>query len=853
MELVEEVVPGLGASLNALGRLGSSVRSSGRRGSHKGLSLPPTPREVSLQNLHRGDVSAMDDFFTEYGRYVELNSDDDDKNDPGDDVTNVLLGADEELGVVEEVVSSGVGHTGLWNDPDIVDFMKRGISEIESHGVSVAFFGENVLNYNIGLGVSGIYEMLVFFDNASFPTELTAGVYKSVMIDMIAGFLEGLTKRLNHSDSRWGRRFVLSQPPDSEKEEKFHYFTSSFVFEIRDGDGDGNVVFYCEFGRIQNIDVFKRDFTYPRDGHTGLLEETYPHPHPLLPYYLNDDGFLFTFFLTMKTMKIKRGIAYFEDCITKIKQHRYIRGDKDRKRAFKNKLIELFTVRFSEMFNTSMIMPVELASGKKMYLPLYQIIQTEILQEIFILFDAKVDVGGGSGVGGVGGEVVRLSYRDFAMRLNQRLLKAVGGGGDPFGNTSEGGLMSIYQLLMYYTNALNDVFGSDGCLAQESGGDVSKKYTLDADVDGAPYLSDVDIKFIFPESRVFGVYETPIINSLFYLISFLEKHRYLRYRELIVGTVRFGSHIFDFVIDSESQKRIFGIRYAKDWNGLAGLLSADIKLNIQFRQRGGGDGTVYNGKFVMAFFDVACWRKSRREIAKYQYSTDISQVAGVSNMGGVYVSNMGLTSLMKIPSLGASLKESNELVYDQKEQREKVNKHGKDITRRIEYLKLARMVIQNNRDCLDKNHEGLLTKIVHEIDNVGDKDAAPLSKYDWTKLDCLTNIDALPLKQLQTICEIEQVVYMGVDSRRFESNKMRFIDQIRRSFEISESIDATRVFLESMANNKAKTSYRGNPVLLGVLRGGGGVGGGGGRRRRKCGGVTKNKQNRRISGTRRRR
>jgi hypothetical protein len=756
----------------------------------------------------------------------------DDMHDPGDDVTNVLLGVDEELGTgVSEMGSGVVGHTGLWNR-DIVDFIKDEISKIESDGNAVvAFFGENVLNYNIVLGASGIYEMLIFFDNASYPVELTSGVYKSVMIDMIYVFLQGLTTRMNRGSSV-SNKYVLSQAPDSEKEEKFHYFTSSFVFEIR--DGDGNVVFYCEFGRIQDVVKFKSWFTYPR-GSLAYIPE-----HPLLPYYLNDDGFLFTFFLTMKTMKIKRGIAYFEKCIQNIKRFRFDNVGRKRERAFQDKLIHLFTVQFSEMFHLSMVMPVGLSSGKKMYLPLYQIMQTEILQEIFIIFDAVVDDGGD-----------RLSYRDFAMRLNQNLLKAVGGGNDLFGNNSEGSgpLMSIYQLLVYYTNALNDAFSSLGCLAQESGGDVSKKYTLDAKVDGPPYLSDVDIKFFFPMGGSgFDEYEKRIINSLFYLIAFLEERRYLRYSELFVGTVLFGSHTFNFFIDSESQKRIFGIRYAKKWNGLAGLLSADIKLNIVFQHHKNDDaGTItsYKGKFVMAFFDVACWEKSGREISKYQYSTKISDLKGRELGFG------GPVDLMNIPSLGASLNESNALVYDQKEEREKVNKHEKDKVRRKEYLELARMVIENNRGCVDDElMRVLLENINTEIDNVGEGNVV---LKDWTKLDCLKNIDALPLEQLRTICAIEQVAYDGVDRGKFESNKMHFIEQIRRSFEIRGQFDATHNFLGSLVNNKAKTSYREAPVnpddLFRGSRGGGG--GSGARRRRKRRGVTK-KQKRRLGGTRRR-
>jgi len=326
----------------------------------------------------------------------------DDMNDPGDDVTNVLLGADEVLGTGVSEMGSDVGHTGIggidWSP--YVRYIRDGISEIERDGNTVvSFFGENVLNYNLGyvLGASGIYEMLIFFDNRS-PTELPLGDYKDIMIGMIVGFLQGLTTLMNHGRNR----YKLSQAPDSIKEEKFHYFTSSFVFEIR--DGNENVVFYCEFGRIQNVVEFKNEFMYSRDS----LEEIYKHQdaalekHPLLPYYLNDDGFLFTFFLTMKTMKIKRGIAHFEKCINKIKQHRFMHGDNDRKRAFKNKLIHLFTDRFKRMFHLSMVMPVVPASGKTMYLPLYEIMQTEILQEIFIIFDAKVDDGGD-----------RLSYRDF--------------------------------------------------------------------------------------------------------------------------------------------------------------------------------------------------------------------------------------------------------------------------------------------------------------------------------------------------------------------------------------------------------------------------------------------------------
>jgi hypothetical protein len=752
-----------------------------------------------------------------------------------DDVTNVLLGSDEVLGPDTGVskMSYGVGHTGIggidWSL--YVDYIRGGISDIESNGnVVVAFFGENVLNYNIGLSASGIYEMLIFFDNASYPVELTSGVYKSAMLDMIDGFLQGLTTQMNHGLDV-DHKYVLSRAPDSEKEEKFHYFTSSFVFEIR--DGDGNVVFYCEFGRIQNMDGFKSFFTYPRNN------PAYIPQHPLLPYYLNDDGFLFTFFLTMKTMKIKRGIAHFEKCIQKIKKLRFDMVGRNREREFQDKLIELFTVRFSDIFRLSMVMPVVPASGKTMYLPLYEIMQTEILQEIFIIFDAQVVVGRGS-----------LSYREFAMQLNQRLLKAVGGVDSIFGNTSEGGLMSIYQLLVYYTNALNDAFSSLGCLAQESGGDVSKKYTLDAKVDGPPYLSDVDIKFFFPMGGSgFDEYEKRIINSLFYLIAFLEEHQYLRYSELFVGTVLFGSHTFNFFIDSDSQKRIFGIRYAKKWNGLAGLLSTDIKLNIVFQHHKNDDaGTItsYKGKFVMAFFDVACWEKSVREISKYQYSTKISD-SKRRDLGFV-----GPVDLMNIPSLGASLKESNDLVYDQKGEREKVNKHEKDKVRRVEYLRLAKMVIKDNLDCLVNKPRLSLDDIDTEIDNVGEINS-PLSGYDWTELDCLKNIDVLPRQQLRTICEIEQVEYKGEDRGRFESNKMLFIEKIRQSFEISGQFDATHNFLGSLVNNKAKTSYREAPVKSDDLfrdtkrRGGGS----GSRRRRKRRSVTK-KQKRRLGGTRRR-
>ena len=761
----------------------------------------------------------------------------DDMQDIEDDVTNVLLGSDEVLGPDTDTgvskMSSGVGHTGLWND-DIVGFIKDEISKIEKDGnVVVAFFGENVLNYNIGLGASGIYEMLIFFDNASYPVELTSGVYKSVMLDMIDGFLQGLTTQMNHGLDV-DHKYVLSRAPDSVKEEKFHYFTSSFVFEIR--DGDGNVVFYCEFGRIQDIDKFKSFFTYSRDN------PVYVPQHPLLPYYLNDDGFLFTFFLTMKTMKIKKGIAHFEKCIQKIKDFRFDNVGRKRERAFQDKLIHLFTVQFSEMFRLSMIVPVVPASGKTMYLPLYEIMQTEILQEIFIIFDANVS--------GVGRDM--LSYREFAMQLNQHLLKAVGGVDSIFGNTSKvvGPLMSIYQLLVYYTNALNDAFSSHGCLAQESGGDVSKKYTWGADVNGAPYLSDVDIKFFFPSSRGFDEYEFRIINSLFYLIAFLEEHQYLRYPDHFVGTVHFGSHIFNFFIDSKSQKRIFGIRYAKGWNGLAGLLSADIKLNIVF-QHHKNDGTItgYKGKFVMAFFDVACWEKGVSDISKYQYSTKISDLKGRELGFG------GPVDLMNIPSLGASLKESNELVYDQKGEREKVNKHEKDKVRRVEYLRLAKMVIKDNLDCLVDKPRLSLDDIDTEIDNVGEI-SSPLFNYDWTKLDCLKDIDKLPLKQLQTICAIEQVAYDGVDRDRFESNKMHFITKIREIFEISKPIRQTGIFLSLLENNnnKAKTSYREKLETREILRSvaaGGLRGGSGSRRRRKRRGVTK-KQKRRLGRTRRR-
>jgi hypothetical protein len=97
-------------------------------------------------------------------------------------------------------------------------------------------------------------------------------------------------------------------------------------------------------------------------------------------------------------------------------------------------------------------------------------------------------------------------------------------------------------------------------------------------------------------------------------------------------------------------------------------------LNILFQHHeNNGTITSYKGKFVMAFFDVACWEKGARDITKYnQYSTEISVLKSRELGFG------GPVDLMNIPSLGASLNESNELVYLQKEERKKVNKHEKD-------------------------------------------------------------------------------------------------------------------------------------------------------------------------------
>jgi hypothetical protein len=402
---------------------------------------------------------------------------------------------------------------------------------------------------------------------------------------------------------------------------------------------------------------------------------------------------------------------------------------------------------------------------------------------------------------------------------------------------------------VYYTNKLSQIFV--GCFAQESGGDVSKKYTLGADINGPPYLSDVDIKFFFPESNNFTDYQDSIINSLFYLISYLEKYNYLRYSKLFVGTVHFGLHTFKFFIDSASQRRIFGIRYAKDWNGLAGLLSADIKLNIRFQHYQSESDEkptgVYNGKFVMAFFDIACWGKSRDDIEKQKYDTTKDRV-----------------EYMKIPSLGASLNESTDLVYSQTVARMKVNKHKKDKLRRIEYLKLALSIIDalNENQDIAVNKQELIRYINDEIlrlDNPQTEyipfDNVWVPIYDWTIEPYFKQIKYLPRQQLDTIYDIEQIGSTNV------AQKENFTAGLSAAFRGEYVFPETRNFLTGMADSKkAKTSYRENPVRFpvtvrevfharGVVPGGSG----GGRHRRKRRGATKKKQKRRIGKTRRRR
>jgi hypothetical protein len=735
----------------------------------------------------------------------------------------------------------------------------QNIEHVVGDSALVALFGEILMNYHFGFeGPINVLEMLIFFDYNAFykdrgddyKTKLEQ--YKTHMITQIT---HEFTRFIYEHFSLFG--FTSFKLVVSDGQETFHSFTTSTVFEIL--DQNNNVVLYCEFGKIKSITIFKHRFCYESS-------------NIIIKYYLNEDGFLFTFFLNMKRTKIKKGIAYFEQCISLIKNRN--RLHRISQEAFADKLISLFSVDMKNVFNIESIVEILKTNDTKIYIPLYLMIQTEILQELFINFDAEVKYN----------RTTTLSYKEFVMKLNQDLLKGLDLGQI---NGNYGNKLSIYQLLVYYTNILHDTFPD--AAAQESGGDVLKQLKVCRDMANLlqmpPYLSDLDIKFFFSDTHELTQYEIKIINSLFYLIAYLEENRYLRYSTFQIGTVNvsFGNNKFLFTIDSISQQRIFGIRYAKDWNNLPGLLSADIKLNITFTHinpllrmdtdhntvdRRTGQSYEYKGKFVMAFFDIACWKANQTKLESIKptwASLPVSQ--SISNVFGAYqhmVSGGSLSvRLMNIPFLYECLNESNELVYIKTHERKMVNKHTKDISRRIDYLELVLEIIKHLK-LEDQDVIRLVNAINFEMMNLNfyltnpetilKPSDFPLWNHEWHQYYFLTNISYLPSEQLVTICKIQQVEF---NSRNLIQKKEEFTEGLIAAFRLFSPYRQTRDFLTSMAgSNKAKTSYRGNPVTLtgpvkltGLVLGGSG----GGRHRRKRRGATKKKQKRRIGKTRRRR
>jgi hypothetical protein len=609
-------------------------------------------------------------------------------------------------------------------------------------------------------------------------------------------------------------------------ESKWNYFTSSITVEIYRVSDNLNV-FYCEFGQIRSVVDFKHLFLYEKIQSSNVsIEER------LISYFLNFDGFVFTFFFTMNKLKFTKGVLFFQECQKYIKAA-ILKKYRGHTVAAQKYLIGLFLDQYNSIFNIFIPVAIRIPDRPLIYMKIYESTQAEILHELFSLFDAEVR-----------GFYAEPLYKDFCSELNQDLLKTIGSNHPVFrGDCTGSGILSIYQILAYYTNALNECMESYGCIAQESGGDASTHYMSETESEKV-YISDVDIKFFFDSGRSEGDvgYNTvpdghkgKIVHSLHWLIHFFNEHDYLKMNEKI-ATIRFGDENFDFSIDSKKQKKRFRIRALEQWKDIAALFSLDARLKIKFL-RGGVD--ILSGKIDLAFFDIACIDVAtkvnddggHKSVSFFKNKTNLShsklidiwsQIFGVVPPGydfpGVYRTESGEFRLMPIPSLKNALLESIELTGEERMvQRMAVGKHEKDLFRKRQFMKLF-VSLLNSKVGYNIGNGNVSDATLNEIDD--DKLLEYLNgSGSWFSRGNNFRFKQLPVEQLAQICRLEQVDIETrfdslVDIQGFRAMKDDVINNLRTIFKggmvPGGLLNMTEEFiqnLETSSSHRYKLSY----------------------------------------------
>jgi hypothetical protein len=680
------------------------------------------------------------------------------------------------------------------------------LDELNKSDCIAGIFGEQLLRYHTGIDPSklneNLYEMFVFYDHTSVYShdamvydidrddtavgnsgmeenmhamrvippppdyKTISSHYKSDLFGFIWSGFQALCDALNEESSAGGtsgrQTYALRQ--DTMLESKWNYFTSSITVEIY-RESDNMNVFYCEFGQIRSVIDFKRRFSYQKilPSMAPTVEEV------LISYFLNFDGFVFTFFFTMNKLKFTKGILFFQQCQQSIKDA-VLRLHSHHAQQY---LIGLFLDTYKLIFNIFIPVAIQIPDRPLMYMKIYESSQAEILHELFLLFDAKIV--------GVGSLLYReKSYKGFCSELNQDLLKTIGDHLVFLNGCTGTGILSIYQILAYYTNALNECMEDYGCIAQESGGDASTHYMSEAEASKV-YISDVDIKFFFDSGRSEGDvgynvvprgHKEKILYSLHWLIHFFNEHGYLKMNEEIT-TIRFGGENFDFSIDSMKQRKRFRIRALEQWKDIAGLFSLDARLKIKF-VRGGDE---LSGKIDMAFFDIACIdvatkvdRGHHKSVSLFKNKTSLSHsklleiwrgmempaVPQDYDFPGVYRTESDEFRLMPIPSLKNALLESIELTGEERmAQRMAVGKHEKDVFRKRQFMKLF-VYLLNSKVGYNIGNGNVSDETLNEIDD------NKLLEYlngsgTWFSRGNNFRFKQLPVEQLVQICRLEQV------------------------------------------------------------------------------------------------
>lgn len=675
-----------------------------------------------------------------------------------------------------------------------------------NHGCAAGIFGEQLLRYHTpdmrGLN-ENLYEIFVFYDHKNVyshhamvceidrddkklgdsgmegmeenihvisvippppppPDYKTKSfIYRSDLFGLICAEFQKLCEALNPESSSGGASGRQTYALRENTELKWNYFTASVTVEIY-RESDNMNVFYCEFGQIASVDDFKRLFSYER-----ILWST--EEERLISYFLNFDGFVFTFFFTMNNLKFTKGVLFFQECQKHIKDA-VLRLDNDIIKA-QQYLIGLFLDTYELIFNIFIPVAIQIPGKTVMYMKIYESSQAEILHELFSLFDAEV----------TSKFYAEPFYKGFCSELNQNLLKAFGNHPD-FGKECTG-ILSIYQILAYYTNALNECMEGNNCIAQESGGDASTHYMSEA-VASEVYISDVDIKFFFDSGCREGDvgynvvprdHKEKIVYSLHWLIHFFNEQGYLKMNQEIIK-IQFGDETFTFSIDSMKQKKRFRIRALEQWKDIAGLFSLDARLKIKFVRK--NDGNELSGKIDLAFFDIACIDVAtkvdigghHKSVSFFKNDTKLSHSkllkiwrdginSGVPenyDFPGVYKTIIGEFRLMPIPSLKNALLESIELTGTEGTKlRQMVGKHYKDLFRKRQFMKLF-ISLLNKRVGYNIGNGIVTDETLKKINDYELLEYLNGSGYLFSSGNNF-RFKQLPVEQLLQICRLEQV------------------------------------------------------------------------------------------------